>query len=118
MRDYTPIEEINMNYDNKNLLQFHELEENTFYRVLHAGQRDHGYNYKLVNGQLFNHTKNKLSSLGFNKSIRFISTDLKIMSFPSLDHDIEFHSRGLKIGCQDLSIIDAKEIAYQILDRY
>lgn len=102
----------------ENLLQFHNLEENKNYRVLHNGEKDHGYNYTLKNGLLFNLSKGKNSSLGFNKNIRFIETEHKFLRLESLDYEVEFHSRGAKIGCQNVSIDDLKEIAVQILVRY
>jgi hypothetical protein len=102
----------------KNLKQFHELEEGNFYRLLHGGDVDHGYDYQLVNGILRNVSKNKNSSVPFNTSTRFLETTQSLFKFDSLDHDVVFQDSGIKVGCQNLSIKDAKEIAFQILDRY
>ena len=102
----------------ENLLTFDQLEEGIRYRMLHGGQRDHGYNYQLQNGVLYNMNKGKPSSVPFNMNVRFIETGNKFLKLDSLNYEIEFHTRGLKIGCQQLSIEDAKEIAAQILVRY
>lgn len=102
----------------KNLKQFHELEEGKFYRILHGGDVDHGYDYQLIKGVLRNVSKNRASSVPFNTSTRFLETTQSLFKFDSLDHDVVFQDGGIKVGCQNLSIKDAKEIAFQILDRY
>ena len=102
----------------ENLLEFSQLENGKVYRMLHGGEKDHGYNYILKDGILFNQNKRKPSSVPFNMKTRFIETENKFLKLESLDYEIEFHSRGLKIGCQNLSVEDAKEIAAHILCRY
>jgi hypothetical protein len=102
----------------ENLLQFSELKEGKLYRLLHGGQKDHGYNYILKNGKLFNRTKNRDSSLSFNQSIRFIETENKFLNLDSLDYEVEFHSKGMKVGCQNLVIDDALILANEIINRY
>jgi hypothetical protein len=106
--------------DMENLLTFDQLQEGVCYRLLHGGEKDHGYNYVLKNGVLFNQNKGKNSSIPFNTKTRFIETKNKFLTLPSLDNEyiIEFHSKGAKVGCQNISIEDLKELAAQIFVRY
>jgi hypothetical protein len=103
----------------ENLLEFNQLETGKVYRMLHGGEKDHGYNYQLLpDGTLFNRSKNRRSGVPFSLKTRFIETENKFLKLASLDFEIEFHSKGAKIGCQNVSIEDLKEIAAHILVRY
>lgn len=112
--------DLNIVIDKENdiFLSFDQLEESKQYRVLHGGEKDHGYTYTLRNGVLFNLTKGKNSSLGFNRNIKFIASNEKFKEYSSIDFTVEFHSRGLKVGCQDISKEDAFELALDIIERY
>ena len=100
-----------------NFLNFDQLENGKMYRVLHNGEKDHGYSYCLNAGRLYNFDKQRFSSLGFNKNIKFIDENKKFYKVESLEFPIEFHSRGIKIGCQNITNSDALLIALEIMDR-
>ena len=100
------------------LLNFYDLEENEVYRVLHGGAFDHGYTYTLKSGQLFNITKNRVSSLGFNNNIKFIKENVKFKQYATLEFKVELGASTVKVGCQSLSIKDATQLANDILERY
>ena len=100
------------------LLNFYDLQENEVYRALHGGEKDHGYTYTLKNGRLFNTSKNKVSSLGFNKNIKFIKENIKFKDYDTLEFPVEMGVKTVKVGCQSLSIKDAVQLANDLLERY
>ena len=100
------------------LLDFHQLKEGTAYRVLHGGSKDHGSTYELRNGILFNRSKNKVSSLRFSKTIKFIEENIKLRNYDTLEFPVEMGVKTVKVGCQSLSIEDAVQLANDLLERY
>ena len=100
-----------------NFLNFDQLKNGVIYRMLFHGKKDHGYSYRLESGRLYNITKNRFSSIGFNKNVQFIDESKKFYRVDSLEFPIEFHSRGIKIGCQNVTNDDALLIALEIMER-
>lgn len=111
--------EAKMEYKEEDLLQFHELEEGKFYKLLHGGERDHGYTYILNSaGALYNTSKNRLSKTPFNVKTRFVESNEYVKKYPSLSYSAEFKDSCFKVGCQELTLEDAVELALDIIERY
>lgn len=99
------------------LLSFEQLQDDgTLYRLLHGGEKDHGYNYSLRDGRLYNETMRRYSNVPFNAKIKFVKSDEKIKNYESLEYDVEFHSNGVKVGCQNITRNDAYSLAQDLLN--
>lgn len=98
--------------------QFHELEEGKQYRLLHGGERDHGYIYEIRDGKLFNKIKGRFSSVPFNNKVRFVESITKKFNLSTLEFDVIFGPRQAKIGCQTISKEDLLEFSRLVQDFY
>ena len=104
-------------------LKFKDLKLNKKYRVLHGGEKDHGYtyikewNYLNDTYNLVNITKNKISSLD-TKSLIFVEVDEKFRSYPTLDFKVEFTSKSIVVGCQTIDAFSAQLLANDILEHF
>ena len=104
--------------DSVKYLTFDQLERGKFYRALHGGERDHGYNYTLNEGKLWNATKGKKSSLEYDKSLKFVATLDKFKRYDSLNFPVELTTKGVVVGCQTVDVDDALMLALDILNHF
>lgn len=100
------------------LLQFHELKEGVYYRLLHNGRTDSGYTYELRAGRLYNANDGNFSRIPFSKDVRFIEENIKFKEYESIDREVEFYIEGIKLGCQNITKEDAIRLANDIIDMY
>ena len=103
---------------NSELKQFHELEEGKVYRLLHGGERDHGYNYELRNGVLYNKDGRRNSSVPFNNKVRFIEHIIEHFNLDSLEYVVEMMPRFAKIGCQTVLKKDLRKFYHKLGEFY
>ena len=94
--------------------QFHELEEGKQYRLLHGGEKDHGYVYELRDGRLYNKIKGKFSSVPFNTKVRFVESKTEKFRLDTLEFDVVLGPRQAQIGCQQVSREDLLEFARRV----
>jgi len=98
--------------------QFHQLEEGKEYRLLHGGEKDHGYIYEIRDGRLFNKIKGRFSLLPFNNKVRFIESITKKFNLSTLEFDVVLGPRQARIGCQTISKEDLLEFSRLVQDFY
>lgn len=94
--------------------QFHELKQGVTYRLLHGGEKDHGYTYILRDGRLFNTINNRYSSVPFNNRVRFIEHKQEKFRLTTLEFDVILGPRQGKIGCQTISREDLLEFSRRV----
>lgn len=100
------------------LLGFSDLKEGVQYRMLHGGERDHGYDYELRDGSLYNISRGRTSSVPFNLKTKFSAIETPYtFKVDSLEFPVECFSDKIVVGCQTLSIDDVYEV-FRFVKRY
>ena len=107
-------------------IKFDKMKQGKKYRLLHGGEKDHGFDYikryDYVNDcfELFNLSKDKESSLNpcqYGKLI-FIEKEEKFKSYPNLDFKVEYTTQSIVVGCQTIDAFTAQLIAVDILEHF
>ena len=115
---YFRVKELAQMIDYEETLGFHELEDDKEYRLLHGGEKDHGYIYELRDGRLFNKIKRRFSVVPFNNKVRFVESVTKKFNLSTLEFDIILGPQQAKIGCQNVSKEDLLEFSRIVQEFY
>ena len=101
---------------------FLDLKEGIRYRALLGGSKDHGYDYELRKGRLYNLSKGKYSTLTFNLATKFqeVIAPFEEESFDldTLDQTIKLSRTSVEVGCQTISIDDIKILCKKMEEKY
>ena len=107
-------------------IKFDKMVQGTKYRLLHGGEKDHGYDYakdycfEKECFILINLTKGSRSSLNPSRyeGLTFVEKNEKFKKYPNLDFKVEFTSKSIVVGCQSIDAFSAQLLATDILEHF
>lgn len=105
----------------KSTIRFQDLKEGSIYSCMVGGAKDHGYEYELRKGRVYNLSKSKYSTMPFNTKTYF--TELNTFrpvkfELDSLEYSITLHRDRVVIGCQTLTLSDVEVFCKEVEEKY
>ena len=102
-------------------IRFQDLKENIVYSCVVGGAIDHGYEYELRKGRVYNLSKSRYSTMPFNTKTYFTELDTfrpEQFKLGTLEYAVKLRRASIIIGCQTIALSDVETFCNKMEEKY